>query len=88
MARISDDRYAELLLKLGEADAARAIAHAERASLAAVALWMAEEIRDQADRLRVPRETALRMRAASRRIRDQVTEARRSRRNGAARRAA
>lgn len=88
MARMTDDRYAELLLTLGQADAARSIAHEERPSLAAVALWMAEEIREQADRLRIPRETALRMRATARRIRDQVTDARRKRRNTCVRKAA
>lgn len=71
-----DERYAQVLVELAERDTAR-LATPERGGMdGSTATWLAEELRRQAETLRLTPDTAARLRACVERLRSTASAAR------------
>jgi len=72
-----DERYAQVLAELAERDTARLIAKERHAMDGSTATWFAEELRRQAETLRLSPGTAARLRACVERLRETASQTRR-----------
>lgn len=77
--RMDDERFGELLLRMSEVDRRRLGEKSTRGAAALVAVWMAEELRRQAQDLRLSDSMYHRMRDAARSLQIAGAEARRRR---------
>lgn len=71
-----DEKYAEVLADLAERDTARLIAKERHAMDGSTATWFAEELRRQAETLRLTPGTAARLKACVERLRTTASQAR------------
>lgn len=83
--KLDDERFAEMLLRMSEADRHRLSNGSGSASDASVAVWMAEELRRHAEQLRLSQSLSERMKQEAMALR--AAGAERRRRSEASRRA-
>jgi len=68
MRKIDDERYAQKLLEMSQSDGSKLTSPQRRGCDVSVAIWMAEEIRRQAQELHVDADTSRQLRERSEEI--------------------